>query len=194
MSPEKPPGATRVIGLTGGIGAGKSLAAKFFEEAGIPVLDADQIARDLSSPGGAAHPLIEKAFGTTDRAKLREVIFANPGKRRELEAILHPLIRAESEARIGKMGKPVVIYEAALLIETGRYLDLDGLIVVHAPAEVRQERLMKRDGIPMALAERIFGAQATDGERRKAADYWLENAGAPEQLQAQVLDLAKKLQ
>ncbi|MCM2277214.1 MAG: dephospho-CoA kinase [Oligoflexia bacterium] len=194
-----------VWGLTGGIASGKSAAARFFEQEGIPVIDADQISRELSREGGPAHPLIVQRFGTGDRAKLREAIFADPKARRDLEAILHPLIQMESLRQMKALaekwapkhalpGHPLpILYEAALLVETGRYRTLKGLIVVEAPRELRIERLIGRDGGSRPLAEKILGAQASDEARRQAATYLLENSGSLELLHEQVRSLARKL-
>jgi len=174
-----------VWGLTGGIAAGKSLAARFFAEEGIPVLDADQLARGLTAPGGAGYEPVMKRFGTVDRQRLREIVFADSEARRDLEAILHPLIRAESESRLKELalkagwvpgGAPVpVIYEAALLVETGRYRDLDGLIVVEAPRDIREARLIARDGVSPELARQILDAQTSDEARAKVASVVLRN-------------------
>lgn len=183
-----------VWGLTGGIAAGKSVAARFFAEEGIPVIDADRIARELSQPGGAAHAQISKRFGTADRVQLREIVFQDPAARRDLEAILHPMIQAESYRRMAEaaasfpsgVGKPRMIYEAALLVETGRYKQLSGLLVVEAPMAVRRERLISRDGVAPELADRIIAAQASDEERRAAATHVLRNNGTLDELRRAV--------
>lgn len=179
-----------VIGLTGGIASGKSAVSKVFrEKAGIPVIDADQIARDLSRSGGRAAPQILSRFGTLDRAELRKKIFSNPIARHELESILHPLIIEESKERIAQFadaGARVAIYEAALLVETGRYRDLDGLIVVEAPLDQRISRLMERDGTTRELALSMIQAQATDIEREKVATLLIQNDGSLEDLEAKI--------
>jgi dephospho-CoA kinase len=179
-----------VIGLTGGIASGKSTVSRVFrEKAGIPVIDADQIARDLSKPGGRAAPQIEARFGTLDRSELRRKIFSNPVARHELEAILHPLIAEESRRRIDQFaeaGARYAIYEAALLVETGRYRELDGLIVVEAPLEDRITRLMARDSVSRELALSMIQAQATDAEREKAATLLIQNDGDLAALEARI--------
>jgi dephospho-CoA kinase len=195
----------RVFGLTGGIASGKSTVAKFLGEAGLPVIDADWIARELSEPGGAAHTPIVERFGTGDRAKLREIVFKDAKSRRDLEAILHPLIRMESLHRMrreadawrmrhpGAPGPVPMIYEATLLVETGRYKDFDGLIVVEAPRDVRKIRVVERDGSLPELAEKIISAQLSDEERRAHATHVIENAGTLEELHAKVLALLPRL-
>lgn len=176
--------AYEVWGLTGGIASGKSQVARFFNEEGIPVIDADQISRELSLPGGAAHALIIKRFGTDDRAKLRHIVFGDVQARKDLEAVLHPLIVAESARRMGQIaarhvgpGKVRILYEAALLVETGRYQELNGLLVVDAPLAIRRDRLIRRDGVAPELADRILAAQASDAQRLAAATSVIKNAG-----------------
>lgn len=188
----------RVWGLTGGIASGKSLVAKFFAEEGVPVIDADEIARELRGPGGAAHELIQKRFGTVDPSKLREIVFTDPSARKDLEAILHPLIQKESGKRIeaalqGREGAVPVLYEATLLVETGRYRDLQGLIVVVAEEEVRIQRLIARDRSSRELAQRILASQLGDAERRDHATFVIENDGSIENLKAQVRALLPRL-
>ncbi len=188
-----------IFGLTGGIASGKSTAAACFEKAGIPVVDADQIARELSAPGGAAFDAIVKRFGTADRGDLRKIVFADPVARADLEAILHPLIIQASEKRfksvIEKSSKrpPFVIYEASLLVETGRYKDLAGLILIDAPKETRRSRAMHRDGISAELTDQIIAAQASDEVRRKAADFVLDNAGGTDALEEKVQEMISRL-
>jgi dephospho-CoA kinase len=202
-------GRARVWGLTGGIASGKSTVARLFAEAGVPVIDADQIARELRAPGGAAHDAIIQRFGTADPARLREIAFADPLARTDLEAILHPLIRKESALRIealaeaaaqrvgqgpGKVAAIVpVIYEAALLVETGRYKDFAGLIVVSADESVRMERLMARDRSPEVLARKILASQIQDIERKAHATFVIENHGSLEDLRARVFEIIPKL-
>lgn len=189
---------TEIWGLTGGIASGKSTVARIFEQAGIPVVDADEIARAMSQPGGRAHDAIVREFGTADRHKLRQIVFADPERREKLEAILHPLIQQESLARFAekiaqaKTPPPFLVYEASLLIETGRARDFAGLIVVDAPREIRRQRLIDRDGIDGALADRILDAQAarlSDEARRKQARFLIVN----DRVEARETDAAKKL-
>jgi dephospho-CoA kinase len=184
---------TKVWGLTGGIASGKSTVARLFEKNGIPVIDADRISRELRQPGGAAHAAIMERFGTADPTKLRELVFEDAQARRDLETILHPLIRFESMRRIRALNKPLVIYEAALLVETGRHKDLDGLIVVYATAETRKKRLIERDKILPALANQILSAQTSDEDRKQAADVLIENSGSIEQLQTRVQEVITKI-
>ena len=179
----------KVWGLTGGIAAGKSTAARFFAESGIPVIDADAIARELTEANGLGHEAVLKRFGTVDRAELRKLVFADPKAREDLEAILHPLIRSESWRKMQALGVKVVIYEAALLVEAKRHTEMDGLIVVDAPRETRLARLKQRDGISDELAEQILKAQLPDQERNKSATFILKNDSTPDALKNAVLKL-----
>jgi dephospho-CoA kinase len=180
---------SEVWGLTGGIASGKSLAASFFAQEGVPVLDADEIARELSSPDGLAHAKILEAFGTDDRAALRNQVFGDPIQLNLLESILHPLIIQESQHRTQSFfdqGAKLVIYEATLLVETGRYKDFDGLIVIDCPREIRKKRLISRNSFTSELAEQILNAQIQDDIRRQAATETLENSGSPDELHKKV--------
>ncbi len=186
-------------GLTGGIASGKTTVAGLFEEAGIPVLDADRISRDLSVPGGAAHDAILKRFGTSDRAKLRETVFKDPEARRDLENLLHPLIAQESlkraQALAAQVNRPrrVILYEAALLVETARHKDLDGLIVVASDPALRKKRLSSRDAMTAEMADRMIAAQISEEERKKHAIYVIENHGDLEELRQAVQTAIVKL-
>lgn len=185
-----------VWGLTGGIASGKTRVAEVFKKSGLPVIDADQISRDLSAPGGAAHDAILARFGTVDRQKLREQVFQNAAARADLERILHPLIRSETYRRIleaaskhpkRSSSNPLrVIYEAALLIETGRYRDLHGLIVVEADEATRRARISQRDALTDEQVSAVLSSQTDDERRRAAADIVLTNSGTLPELDRQV--------
>jgi dephospho-CoA kinase len=181
-------------GLTGTVAAGKSTVAQLLSEEGIGVVDADEIARSLRKKGGQAYDQIEKRFGTTDRKKIREIIFSDPKAQADLESILHPLIQKESAKQIAAFSKSqVVVYEAALLIETGRYLDFEGLILVDAPKEIRLTRLMKRDQISRESALKMIDSQLkrlSDSDRRGAATIIIENDGSLEDLRKKIKILA----
>ena len=185
----------KVFGLTGGIASGKSQAAKYFQAEGIPVIDADLIAREISQKNGAGHDAIMKRFGTAERSELRKIIYADPAARQDLEKILHPMIQAESRKQIQALAptSTIVLYEAALLIETGRYREFESLIVVEASRELRRERLISRDGIPAHLAEQMISVQATDEDRKKLATYLLDNSSSLENLHLEVQKLSAKL-
>jgi dephospho-CoA kinase len=192
------------IGITGGIGSGKSLAVKFFNELGIPSIDADQIAKKLREPGQPAHQKILDRFGTVDRQALRTILSQDPQAKRDLEAILHPLIQTASEAAMAELEAiesnkvpadraPFLLYEAALLIEAGRAKDFDGLIVVTAPDALKIQRIQARDGTSAEAAQAMVRAQMTDPERLAHATWTIENAGSTEQLRESVRKLLDQL-
>lgn len=181
-----------VWGLTGGIASGKSTVAKILSGFGIPVIDADLIARDLAQNDSEVLQAVKERFGTSDRPKLREIIFQDPQAKKDLEGILHPRIRAESQKQIRRLAlkHKVVVYEAALLVETQKIFgvssDFTGMIVVTAPREVRLKRLLSRPGITPEVANLILDAQLNETERNGSADILIENIGDLESLKAQV--------
>jgi dephospho-CoA kinase len=176
------------IGLTGGIASGKSTVARILSELGAEVIDADQVARDLVEPGQPALEEIAAAFGREvldeagrlDRKKLGAIVFADEGKRRRLNGILHPRIGAETGRRVADAaarGVPVVVYEAALLVENRIHQMLDGLIVVAAPPADQLARIRARDQLDDEEARRRIAAQAPLEEKIAAADFVIDNAG-----------------
>jgi len=178
----------RVIGLTGGIASGKSTAARTLAELGARVVDADAIAREIVAPGQPALAEIVRAFGremllpdgTLDRKRLGAVIFADADKRRALNAITHPRIAMETQARLGRLreeGVPVAVYEAALLVENRVHEALDGLIVVVCDEAAQLARLMGRDGYSEADARARIAAQAPVAEKVKAATWVVDTSG-----------------
>lgn len=185
------------IGLTGGIASGKSMVAERFASRGIPVIDADVIAHQLSEPGRAGYAAILNLFGEAvldrdgriDRARLRDRVFRDPDARRRLEAALHPLIRAEMIRQAQAVDAAYSILVIPLLIETGQRDLVDRVLVVEADADLRIRWLCERDHIDEAAARRIMSAQADDAGRRAAADDLIENNGDPEILEARVEEL-----
>lgn len=178
----------RVIGLTGGIASGKSTAARTLAELGARVVDADQVARDIVAPGQPALAEVVRAFGrevllpdgTLDRKKLGAIIFADPDKRRTLNAITHPRIGMETQARLARLreeGAPVAIYEAALLVENGVHKALDGLIVVACDEATQLERLVARDGFSLEEARARIAAQAPVADKIAAATWVVDTSG-----------------
>jgi dephospho-CoA kinase len=177
---------TYVVGLTGGIGSGKSAAADLFAEHGAEVVDTDAIAHALTKPGGGAMPLIRAGFGdgvvtadgALDRAAMRAMVFADPPARKRLEAILHPLIREECERQLAATTAPYAVLVVPLLIESGNYRKRVNRIAVVDCAEATQiARVMNRSGLARPEIERILGAQATRAERLAAADDVIDNDG-----------------
>lgn len=186
----------RRIGLTGGIGAGKSTVAELLRKRGIVVVDLDLVGRELLSTQTSLTPEIVKLCGpsvvkdgTLDRGEVRKIVFNDPVKRDQLETLLHPLIIAEFEKRAQqefKKGTRLVVCEAALLVEGGYHRKLDGLVVVSAPESMRRDRVVLRDGISEDLFEAMVKTQAPDKERQGAATYLLYNDGDSEKIESQV--------
>jgi dephospho-CoA kinase len=182
------------IGLTGGIGSGKSTVSALLAERGAVVVDADLIAREVVEPGTPGLAAVVEAFGTDvlaadgslNRPALAAVVFADPAARRRLDALVHPLVRARA-AELEAAAPPgaVVVHDVPLLVETGQAGRFDLVLVVAADVETRVARLVRR-GLTEDDARARIAAQATDEQRRAVADVVLDNSGTPEQLAAQV--------
>jgi dephospho-CoA kinase len=192
-----------VIGLTGGIGSGKSAAADAFAALGAPLVDTDALAHELTAPGGAAMPGIRAEFGegciaadgAMDRKKMRELVFADPTARRRLEAVLHPMIRDESKRRIAAAAAaaPYVVHVVPLLVESPDYRQrVQRVLVVDCEEEVQVRRVMQRSGLAEAEVRRIIAAQAPRAVRLAAADDVIENSGPLAELGPQVLELHRR--
>ena len=180
---------TFIVGLTGGIGSGKSAVADLFAAHGVAVVDTDAVAHALTTPGGAAMPAIRAEFGdgvvspdgAMDRAAMRRIVFADPAARKRLEAILHPMIRSESERRVtaGALHAPYVILMVPLLVESGDYRTrVDRIAVVDCAEATQIARVMSRNKLARDEVARILAAQATRAERLAAADDVIDNDGA----------------
>ena len=189
---------TFVVGLTGGIGSGKSAAAREFERLGAAVVDTDAIAHELTAPGGAALEHIKALFGegfigpsgAMDREAMRQRVFNDPGAKRALEALLHPMIRTESQRRIAAARGPYVIYVVPLLVESGNERDrVDRVLVVDVPEGLQVERVARRSGLPEREVRAIMAQQASRAARLAAANDVIDNSGALEALRAQVAAL-----
>ena len=178
------------IGLTGGIASGKSTVARLFAARGVPVIDLDQVAREVVEPGQPALDAIVSAFGAgvldhdgrLDRRALRGRVFRDEAARRELEALLHPLILEATVRHAEAAEGPYQVIVAPLLVEFGLAGWADRVLVVDCPAEAQRERLMARDGSDEALARSILAAQATREQRLAAAHDVISNDGSPDQL------------
>lgn len=189
------------VGLTGGIGSGKSAVARLLAEHGAPIIDADALAREVVAPGTPGLAEIVAAFGdevllpdgSLDRPALGRIVFADPEQRRRLEKITHPLIGEETFRRMEAYADhPVVVHDVPLLAE-GRMEGLyDCVIVVEAPREIRLERLEQR-GLPRTEAEGRMATQATDEQRRAIATYVIDNGGTLGDLRRQVDQVWTKL-
>ena len=189
------------VGLTGGIGCGKTAATEMFAELGAGVVDTDVISRELTAPGGAAMPDIAREFGaeyvapdgSLDRPRMRALVFGDDAAKRRLEAILHPLIRDESRRRITDSTAPYVLLVVPLLFETGSYRDLLNRVLVVDCSPARQiERVMARSGLSADEVSRIMKAQIGRAERLARADDVLTNDGDIKALRHEVTKLHKK--
>jgi dephospho-CoA kinase len=192
------------VGLTGGIASGKSTVAHMFEALGIPVVDADAIAREVVEPGQPAYHEILQAFGddirapdgTIDRKRLGAIVFEDRQARARLNAITHPRIAQLSGERMGQMQKgshPYVIYEAALLVENGVYKAFDALVVVAAQRSTQLHRLRARDGSGEQEARARMDAQLPLENKVEVADHVIHNDGTMEDTQRQVTDVHNAL-
>jgi dephospho-CoA kinase len=179
---------TAVVGLTGGIASGKSTVARIFRTLGVHVVDADRIAREIVAKGSDALAEIVDEFGapvlaedgSLDRKKLAGIVFADPERRRRLEAITHPRIAARSLELLGALaasGEPYGVYEAALLVENGSYRTMQALIVVAASPGTQRRRLRERDALEDEEADARLAAQLPLEKKLEVADYTIWNDG-----------------
>lgn len=184
-----------VVGLTGGIGSGKSLVADLFAERGASIVDTDQIAHNLTGPNGAAMPDILAAFGphmadgrgAMDRARMRELVFREPAAKRRLEAILHPMIRDATVAAANDATGAYVMLAIPLLVESGTWKQrVNRVLVIDCPESVQVVRVMARNGLDEDQVKAIMAAQVPRAVRLAAADDVIDNGGTIESLLPQV--------
>ena len=178
-----------LVGLTGGIATGKSTVTRLFQELGCVVIDADVLAREVVDPGEPAYRAIVGEFGPDvllpggglDRKKLGAIVFADPARRRRLEEITHPEIRARFTRRLDDLEargfEGIAIFDAPVMIESGNYRNMDRLVVVATDATTQATRLQARDAIGPEEAQRKIGSQMPVAEKAKLADYVIDNAG-----------------
>ncbi len=194
----------KVIGLSGGIATGKSTVASMLNRLGATIIDADQLAREIVQPDQEAWQDIVAAFGTgilredktIDREKLRKIVFSDKNARMRLESVTHPRIRALAQKKIQQLaseGTELIIYEAPLLFENQVHLWLRPVIFVGCDLAIQKERLHKRDGLDEREIQQHLEAQMPQEEKRKLADFIIENNSDLEHLEHQVRDLWKKL-
>ena len=194
----------KIIGLTGGIGSGKTSVADLLRSHGLPVIDADQLARDVVEPGQPALAELADAFGadilhadgTLNRGELAARAFASEDATQRLNDITHPRIMALRDELIDDArddGEPAVIYDMPLLVEKGQHEDMDLVVVVHVDVEKRIERLVNGRGLDEADVRRRIAAQATDEERLAVADVIIDNNGPREKLEPQVQALVDQI-
>lgn len=175
------------VGLTGGIGSGKSTVGRMLSDRGAALIDADQVARELTAPGGLAMAAIARVFGpefvdangALDRSRMRERAFSQPDARKQLEAIIHPLVAQETEAQAHAAeaaGAPLLVFDIPLLVESGQWpRKLDAVIVVDCPEETQIARVVQRSALERSAVEAIITSQASRQRRRAAADIVLYN-------------------
>jgi dephospho-CoA kinase len=184
------------IALTGSIGMGKSTVAKMFEDAGVPVFDADSVVRQLQGPGGALVEKIGELFpgavrcGTLDRECLAHIVLADPEKLKALEGIVHPAVQAWRQAFVDKhAGASALVFEIPLLFETGGERQFDKVITVSAPAGVQRARVLARQGMSLAKFESILNRQMPDEEKRRRADFVIDTGTDLSTTESQVRDI-----
>lgn len=189
-----------VLGLTGSIGMGKSTTAKMFAEAGVPVHDSDETVHRLYS--GVAAPLVEAAFpGTTvggmvDRVKLGARVLGDAGALKQLEAIIHPLVRADADAFLARhrnAGESIAVLDIPLLFETGGRGRVDKVVVVTAPAEVQRQRVLARPGMTEEKLAAILAKQVPDEEKRRLADFIIDTGQGLDAARAAVAAIIAEL-
>jgi dephospho-CoA kinase len=184
-----------VVGLTGGIGSGKSAAAEEFARLGAAVVDTDAIAHELTRAGGAAIAGVRRvlgdqfvdAAGAMERAKVRALVFSDPAAKARLEGLLHPMIRAESERRIAAADAPYVVHVVPLLVESPDYRErVQRVLAVDCPPQLQKARVRQRSGLAADEIERIIDAQLPRATRLAAADDVIDNSGSLAALHKQV--------
>ena len=189
-----------VVGLTGGIGSGKTAVASLFAALDVPVIDADELARDAVTPNRPAFDDIVREFGPgvltstgkLDRRSMRESVFADPEKRRRLEAIIHPRVYAEIERQLDALDADYAVIVVPLLIETGGTELVDRVLVVDAPEELQIERVSRRDGTTEASVRQILSVQLDRETRLAAADDVIQNDDSEASLSEKVSALHRR--
>jgi dephospho-CoA kinase len=195
----------KLLGLTGGIASGKSTVAAILRRLGAAIINADELSREVVQPEQDAWKKIIATFGpdilqedkTLDRRKLRKIVFDNPEARKRLEAIIHPRVRALAEKKIGELaaaGNSIIVYEVPLLFEAQIHLWLRPVILVACEVGTQRKRLLERDHLTEIEAQQHLDAQMNLEEKRKLADYVIENDGNLEELEQQVRAVLQKIQ
>ena len=189
-----------ILGLTGGIGSGKTTVANLFAELGIELVDADLIAREIVQPGEPALQQIVEHFGATilqtdgslDRAKLRQIIFATPAERCWLEQLTHPLIRQRIQQRLDQADSDYAILVSPLLLETDQHLLCDHILVIDLPETLQVARTVQRDGNSEKQVNAILKAQCSRAQRLEQGDSVIDNSQSPQTLKARIKQLDLK--
>ena len=194
-----------VVGLTGGIACGKSTVADMLRALGVPIVDADRIAREVVEPGSTVLEAIVGAFGgevlradgSLDRARLGELVFADPEARAHLNSMVHPAIQERSRAlleELARAGHEIAVYDAALILENGLGGTVEGLIVVAVPEDVQVDRIVRRDGLNRAAAIARIRAQMPLAEKVAHADWVVDNSGTVEETRRRVQGIWQDVQ
>jgi dephospho-CoA kinase len=178
------------VGLTGGIASGKSTVRELFAQLGCHTIDADRLVAELYEPGRAGHTALVQTYGdqilrddrTVDRAKLANIAFSDPSEARKLNALIHPIVIAETEAQLAAIGEGIAVVEATLMIESGGRNRYDRIVIVDVDPEVQVERGIAR-GLTRAEVERRIANQIPREERLRHADYVIDNSGDREHLE-----------
>jgi dephospho-CoA kinase len=195
----------KLIGLTGGIASGKSTVAAILRKLGAAIVNADELSREVVQPDQPAWHEIVASFGSSilqedrslDRRKLRKVVFDDPEARKKLESIIHPRVRALADKRIRELadaGNSVIVYEIPLLFEGNHHLWLRPVVLVACDVEVQKHRVRERDHLTDEEAQRHLDAQMSLSEKRRLADYVIENSGSLEELEQQVREVLEKIE
>lgn len=191
-----------LIGLTGGIGSGKTTVSKMFEELGVPVVDADVVSRELTACGGKAVEAVRAAFGggsvddqgAMNRAFIRERVFRDENEKKKLESILHPMIQKECLDRLASLKAPYAVVSVPLLVESAFWLQkVDRVLVIDLPEEEQIKRTVKRDSLTEEIVKKIIAKQASRKERLNAADDVIENYSDVSSLRLSVAKLHKNI-
>lgn len=190
-----------IVGITGGIGSGKSAVTELLEQQGITIVDADIVARQVVEPGTPALKEIERHFGTSvinqedglDRQKLRAIVFDNPQERKWLEALLHPLIREEILLQLSQSNSHYTVLSSPLLLETDQHELVDKIVVVDVSENIQIQRTMKRDNNSSDQVKAIIAAQKNREERIQSAHYIINNDADLKTLQEKVFNLQQQL-
>lgn len=185
------------MGLTGNIASGKSSVADVWRAAGANIIDADVLAREAIAPGTPGEQQVLASFGTTDRATLRDIVFRDPARRRQLEQIVHPEVarlRAQQEAELAARGVRVVVNDIPLLFEAGLAPQFDIIVVVDAPREERIRRIVEYRGLTREEAQRMVDAQAPAEPKRARADFVIDNNGSLAELRRRAEEVWQQIQ
>ncbi|MEW6114746.1 MAG: dephospho-CoA kinase [Thermodesulfobacteriota bacterium] len=193
-----------VVGLTGGIASGKSTVSRMFKDAEVPVICLDELAREVVKPGSPALEEIRNEFGDAvvdsdgrlDRNAMARLVFADPKKRKRLEAIIHPRVGQEKDriaSELERSGHDLVVVDVPLLYEVGWDQSCDVVVVVYAPGKVQEQRLRERDGLTEMDAHSRLRAQKPIDEKRDAADLVIDNSGSLDDTRAQFQEVLSRL-